>query len=377
LSFVGFMIYYMYLLSPPPVPTDLFKSTRCGPNSLDLTPVPSQALPPPHRSDHQDVTAAIPHPHSSAAAPIAVQEETVEGTNTGPRLLLAGYSYGALITTYLPPIISSVLAQFQNPAEGSAHAEIRLRAECLAAQQNEVMQTQIVSLLNAYSHKRGRSLHTEDVLHSPKLRKSTGGVRMGGEENLRRASHDSHRSRSSFTIDTPEIVRKSMDRVRSIRKTKRFSPKRQESTSSSRKENESQSSFEHISPEEGSGKMNTIVYKEIPGIGTGLQAAYLLISPLQGLVSHLLTLWSSRSWKDQIPDHEMKLTVDPSLVVFGDDDLFVSVKRLRSWVTRLSEASKGSGLFRHVEISGAGHFWQDLEAVKILHDEVQAFVKTL
>jgi pimeloyl-ACP methyl ester carboxylesterase len=123
--------------------------------------------------------------------------------------------------------------------------------------------------------------------------------------------------------------------------------------------------------------MNTVVCKEVPGIGSGLQTAYLLISPLQGLVSHLLTLWSSRSWKDQIPDHEMKLTVDPSLVVFGDDDLFVSAKRLRSWVGKLSEASKGSGRFRHAEVPGAGHFWQDFEAVKLLQEEVQAFVKTL
>lgn len=377
LSFVGFMIYYMHLLSPPPVPTDLLKFTRFDSELHDLTPVPSQALPPPRLSDPRYVTAAVPNPHPAVPAPaIAVRGNTVEVPNTGPCLLLAGYSYGALITTYLPPIISSIIAQFQSPAEGSAHSEIRLRAECLAAQQNEVMQTQITSLLNAHSHKRGRSLHADDLLHSPKLRKSSGGVRMGGEENLRRASHDSYRSRSSFTIETPEMVRRSVDRVRSIGKTKRFLPKRQNSASSP-KANGSQSSFEHVSPEDGSSKMDTVVCKEVPGIGSGLQTAYLLISPLQGLVSHLLTLWSSRSWKDQIPDHEMKLTVDPSLVVFGDDDLFVGAKRLRSWVGKLSAASKGSGRFRHAEVSGAGHFWQDFEAVKLLQEEVQAFVKTL
>src|SRR5450756_1870358 len=127
------MIYYMHLLSPPPVPTDLFKFTRRDPELHDLTPVPSQALPPPRLNDPRHVTAAVPNPQSTVLAPaIAVQEGTVEVTNTGPCLLLAGYSYGALITTYLPPIISSVIAQFQSPAEGSAHAEIRLRAECLS-----------------------------------------------------------------------------------------------------------------------------------------------------------------------------------------------------------------------------------------------------
>lgn len=372
------MIYYMHHLSPPPVPTDLPRFTRSDSDFHDLTPIPSQALPHPRLGDPPYVTVNTSTPLAPA---IAVQEETVELTNNGPRLLLAGYSYGALITTYLPPIISSVIAQFQSPAEGSAHAEIRLRAQCLAAQQNEVMQTKILSLLNSNSHKRGRSLHADDLLNSSKLRKSSGGVRMGGEENLRRASHDSHRSRSSFTIETPEMVRKSVDRVRSIGKTKRFSLKRQNtqgSTASSHRANGSQSSFEHISSEEGPIRANdTVVCKAIPAIGTGLQTAYLLISPLQGLVSQLLTLWSSRSWKDQIPGHEMKLTVDPSLVVFGDDDIFVSAKRLRSWAGKLSEASQGSGRFRHVEVSGAGHFWQEFEAVKVLQEEVQAFVKTL
>jgi pimeloyl-ACP methyl ester carboxylesterase len=102
-----------------------------------------------------------------------------------------------------------------------------------------------------------------------------------------------------------------------------------------------------------------------------------LFSPSLDNANSEIIRWSSRSWKDKIPDHEMKLTVDPTLAVFGDDDVFVSVKRLRSWADRLSEASKGSGKFRYAEISGAGHFWQDYEAVKVLQEEVRAFVQTL
>lgn len=377
LSFVGFVVYYMHLLSPPPIPTDLSVFARSDPELHNLSPVPSQALPSPRPSDPRYVTATIKSSVPLAPA-IAIRQEKIKVSNTGPRLLLAGYSYGSLITTYLPPILSSVIAQFQNPAEGSAHAEIRLRAECLATQQNEAMQAQISALLNAHSHKRGRSLYADDLVHSPKLRKPSSGVRMGGEENLRRASHDSHRSRSSFSLEAPEMVRKSVDRVRSIGKTTRFSPKRhntQGPTASSHVANGSRSSIEHI---DGPGRVqDTVVYREVPGIGHELQTAYLLISPLQGLVSNLLTLWSSRSWKDQLSDHEMKLTVDPSLVVFGDDDVFVSVKRLRSWAERLSEASNGSGRFRYAEVKKAGHFWQDYEAVKVLQEEVKAFVETL
>lgn len=380
MSFIGFMIYYMHHLAPPPIPTDLSGFTHLDPALHDLTPVPSQALPPPRHSGPRYATATV-RSFTTLTPAIATQEKKIELPNTEPRLLLAGYSYGALITTHLPPIISSVIAQFQNPAEGSAYAEIRLRSECLATQQNEAMQTQISSLLDAHSNKRGRSLHADDLLNSPKLRKSSGGVRMGGEENLRRASYDSHRSRNSFTIETPEMVRKSVDRVRLIGKTKRFSPKRQStqaSTPSSHKASESQSSFEHILPNDVSDRVNdNVVCKELPGVGVGLQTAYLLISPLQGLVSHLLTLWSARSWKDQIPDHEIKLTVDPTLAIFGDDDIFVSAKRLRSWAGKLIEASKGNGRFSYSEVSGAGHFWQDHEAVKVLIQEVKAFVETL
>jgi hypothetical protein len=71
---------------------------------------------------------------------------------------------------------------------------------------------------------------------------------MGGEEDIRRASHESFRSRSSFTIEAAETVRKSVDRVRSIGKPKspyspRKSPRRQNtraSFASSHREREEQ-----------------------------------------------------------------------------------------------------------------------------------------
>lgn len=286
----------MHHLAPPNVPIDVPNSTRPDPELHDLSPVPSQSLPPPRSSDPRFVTAPVSC-QTPVVPAIAVQEEIIDAPNINPRLLLAGYSYGALITTSLPPVITSVISQFQNPAEGSAHAEIRLRADSLAAQQNELMQAQISSFLNMHFHKRGRSLHADDVLHGPKLRMPSGGVRMGGEEDLRRASHDSYRSRNSFSLEAPEMVRKSVERVRSIGKTKRFSPKRQNtqgSTSSSHRNNgnESQSSFEHIPANDGTSKAEgNVTCKEIAGVGVGLQTAYLLVSPLQGLVSHLVTLY--------------------------------------------------------------------------------------
>ena len=381
ISFIGFMIYYMHHLSPPKPVLDQTKFTRSDPELHDLSPVPSQALPPPRASKTQYIT---PSPTASVPA-ITLHINEIPPENLKPRLLLAGYSYGSMVTASLPPILASFVAPFQSPAPGSPHAEIRLRASCLATQQNESMKAHMSSLL--HSHRRGRSLQVDDVLSSPKIRKSSGEVRMGGDEDPRRASHDSNRSRSSFTLDAPERLRKSVDKVRSIARSSRYSPRRASSygsVASSHKSGKlgSESSLEQVlSTDDAAQVADNNAVKEIPGIGDGLQTAYLLISPLQGLVNHLATMWTSKSSKEKepLPEHEMKLTIDPSLALFGDDDIFVSVKRLRAWAEKLTERSTSAGgsQFRHREIPGAGHFWHDYEAVRILREEVHGFVSSL
>jgi len=210
---------------------------------------------------------------------------------------------------------------------------------------------------------------------------------MGGEEDFRRASHDSHRSRSSFTLDAPDRVRKSIDRVRSIAKSRGHSPRRANSHASfvpSQKSgiHGSESPIEQISPTHDARRVEEkVTIKEIPGIGEGLQAAYLLVSPLQGWVSSLATMWSSKSGKekDTMNKNEMKLTVDPTLALFGDNDVFVSAKTLHAWAENLTEAGKGGvgSQFRYKEISGAGHFWHDYEAVQVLEEEVKGFISNL
>lgn len=385
LSFIGFMIYYMHRLHPPPMPMKQPVATRSNPELHDLSPIPSQGLPP-LRPDTQTSPASLGDPASTSSRPwIVVQNEEIDRPNTKPRLLLAGYSYGAMVTASLPPIISSIVAPFQNPLPGSSHAEIRLRAECLAAQQNGLTSAQVRSLSSAQSHRRGQSPHADDILYSPKLRKASGGVRMGGEEDLRRASHDLT-SRRSFDFYASENIRKSVDRVRSIGKSKRTASKSiavQGSSASSRESgksigHESQSSLEQKSETE---KVDGKTCKEVPGIVDGLQTAYLLVSPLQGLVHNLVNMFSttSRAGKDHISDNEIKFTVDPTLALFGDDDLFVSVKKLRAWAAKLAGAGKegGTETFRYVEVAGAGHFWHDYQAVQFLQEEVRTFVKHL
>ena len=203
---------------------------------------------------------------------------------------------------------------------------------------------------------------------------------MGGEEDLRRASHDSYRPRNSFTIDTPEKVRKSIDRMRSL--GKRNSSRRTESrgsVASLKKGSGSSSSIEKTAPNDGVNEKDTI--KEIPGVADELQVAYLLVSPLQGMINNLATMWSSHFGRrrDTIPDYELKLTIDPTLVLFGDDDVFVSVKKLRAWAEKLIGAEREGKecQFRHKEVAGAGHFWHNHASIQTLREEVKEFVDIL
>jgi alpha/beta superfamily hydrolase len=384
LSFVGFMIYYMYHLCPPQLPFDAARLRQSDSDLHDLTPIQSRVVPAARAIDFTK-----PHEKSDQ-----VPGSGTRVANLQPRLLLSGYSYGSLVTTLLPPIITSILPSFQSPPPESAHAEIRMRASRLAVQQNQLISEHMLAFHQSHFHGRGRSLHSEDVFSSPKGRKSSGGVRMGGDENLRRASHESHRSRGSFSIETPELVRKSLDRVRSIAKSTRSPPKRVNtqgssvSASSHKSRGRTGSISSTDSPVEDAVKPEEVApLQPVPGIGDDLQTAYLLISPLQGVVGGLATMWSGRPWRStkSIPENEMKLVVDPSLAVFGDDDIFVGISKLRAWSHRLAEAGSGSesgdgnrsSRFEYVEVEGAGHFWHDQHTMQILREEVSRFTQSL
>lgn len=338
----------------------------------DLSPIQSQAVAPSHDYDQQDISITTNAESANEGSP---QDES----NLRPVLLLAGYSYGAMITCCLPPIISSIINPFQIPSAGSAYSEIRLRAFSLAMQQNSILSARVNSLYLEGRQRRGRSLQIEDHnITSPKFSNAGGSVRMGGGEDIRRASHESYRSRHSLSLDSPVIIR-SVDKFRSMGKNGKLPSHRPESRDSFPAPNQARENLsEESSTERGSNHTGTI--EAIPGVAQDLQAAYLLISPLQGMVSGLATMWSTKSARerDSIPEHELKFTVDPTLALFGDDDVFVSVKKLRTWVEKLRAAKRnGEGCFRYREVLGAGHFWHDHEAVQILVSEVKGFVRSL
>ncbi|KAK4445066.1 Alpha/Beta hydrolase protein [Podospora aff. communis PSN243] len=301
--------------------------------------------------------------------------ETTVPTPNSPILLLAGYSYGAMVTTKLPPL-ETVLAPFDTPACGSPAAEIRLRAQHLAEAQNAVLASARAA---AVDRQKGRS-----------VRKSLG-LRIGGDEENRK-SHDSRRSISS---DIEDRLHKGVaELMTKARKGHRKRPISEESVEDQ--------------PEAGDARQPSPPPEHLLPVPnrTSHRPAYLLVSPLQGVVTNLATMsfpspiaslsrrlptrsfsWSGRAGSEpagkdsdshkELPtsDAERKLTSNPTLAIYGDNDSFVAARKLREWASRLERVPDSK--FRAHEVSSAGHFWAQGNAAVTMKDAVKVFAESV
>lgn len=238
-------------------------------------------------------------------------------------LLLAGYSYGAMVTTQLPPL-QTLLAPFASPLATSDAAHIRIRAEGLATQQREL-------LLRTLAGRSGRT-----------------SLRVG--ESGSAGSRKSHESRRSFSLDDAEdkLRRGVQELLHKTRHPRHLSP----GPSPRRGPSPVQP------PDAGSTLTVQPTLSPIEGLVTP-RPAYILVSPLQGIITNLATM--SRSSAGDDPAAEVKLRENPTLAVYGNEDVFVSASKLRSWKTRMevdiaSDEGARSG-FEGREVNGAGHFW--------------------
>ncbi|KAF5023735.1 hypothetical protein F66182_4209 [Fusarium sp. NRRL 66182] len=256
-----------------------------------------------------------------------------------PVLLMAGYSYGAMITTLLPPL-DAILQPYISPIAGSDAAEVRLRAAHLAEQQNAI-------LASAREHgARGRSKR---------------GVRIGGDEGgSPRRSYEG--GKRSFSLDDERFRRGVHDflaRARSGRHARDVS------------QTAPATNMAQPAPGEHLPRITNL---------TMPKPAYLMISPLQGLVTHLATmsLLPSALVKNKDPQDvaaEEKLVRNASLAIFGDGDVFVAAGRLRAWTERLK--GKMGSQFRGVEVETAGHFWVEEGVLDRMGDAVGEFAAEL
>lgn len=298
-----------------------------------------------------------------------------DANEPSPALLLCGYSYGAMITKLLPPL-PTLLAPFANPKTASAAADIRLRAQHLAEKQNLVL---------ASARSASLSEHDRSPMSPRKAAFGGGpGLRVGGEEDLRRSQE---LGRRSFSLDAEEKIRKGVAELMARGRAGVHGHKRKKG------DEEQPVSDDGLAQEEKEADvLQPVADMMRPRVG------YLLVSPPIGWATNLLTLnlggfFGRRSTKspkvseatapttsddateltsrDSHYQSRQKLLDNPTLAIYGDADMFVTAKRFREWASKL-QAVPGSK-FRAHEVSTAGHFYVQEGTLQRLADAVRVF----
>ncbi|KAH8176759.1 prolyl oligopeptidase [Sarocladium implicatum] len=298
ISVIGFIIYYIHYLDP---------FGRISPAD--------------HGSLHPEAAPTARPPH--------------------PRLIIGGYSYGSIITIQLPPL-EAILQRFASPLSGSAAAQIRLRAQHLATQFNEILGSAREAMLNHRNRSYGST-----------------SLRVGGDEDSGTPRRSSDMERRSFSLEAEEKVRKGLHDL--LRRHKDRPEDAHPTKSAANDQNE-------VLADEKLAPLSDLT---IP------RPSYLLISPVHGLVKHLalMNFWSSatsHSHSARLEPGEEKLVRNPTLAVYGTRDSFVSVSKLRTWSTRLS--SQPDSQFSAVEAENGGHFWVEEGVLLKLKTAMSAFV---
>lgn len=116
---------------------------------------------------------------------------------------------------------------------------------------------------------------------------------------------------------------------------------------------------------------------------TSVDVSYLLVSPVlppvsffaaMGLFSRSRLGTTVQGENIESPDAQQQLTQSKILSIYGDQDPFTSIKRLRKWTHDMQDV-QGS-LFKASEVKGAGHFWhgraEELQMKKAIRDWITA-----
>lgn len=350
MSIAGFMAHYIHYLDP-------FRPPR-------------RDLPTSDSEDHYAISPPTSLPSSPLGSPSkrASPFFSLPETNHAPILLMGGYSYGAMVTTNLPSL-NTILAPFDKPVCGSPAAEIRLRAQHLAEMQNTVLASARAAAV--------------DLQKGKSYRKSLG-MRVGGDEENRR----SHDSRRSFSVDLEERLHKGVNEL--MEKARKGHRRRHASGHHEPTVEEEKTPMPENAPERLLPVSNL----------TACHPAYLLVSPLQGIVTNLATMsfpsplsslsrripnrsssWSGKpsiaetAKKMPLTEAEQKLVANPTLAIYGDCDGFVAARKLRLWASRLQTVPDSK--FRAHEVAGVGHFWHQGRGHLVLREAIKTYAESL
>ncbi|OAR01198.1 hypothetical protein LLEC1_04127 [Akanthomyces lecanii] len=293
----------------------------------------------------------------------AVNRHSADDLDHKNVLVIGGYSYGSLITAQLPPL-EAILEPFASPLSASNEAQIRLRAASLADQQNTLIRLT------------RETFQAIDAKRSPSKR----GVRVGGDEGAmsprRRPRSTDGSSRRSLS-GSRELEEKLHELVAKTKASLHHRHASSETTLEQVPEENGDRSLameKQGTKEPAEGRLPRLVGFEVP------QQAYVLVSPIPGLASHLVTMRLlptalSRARRPEEDPAEAKLVWHPTLAVHGDADMFVLPYKAREWVARLTGAQKSR--FQGVEVPTAGHFWTEEGVMDKLIDVVGEFVHGL
>lgn len=332
------------------------------------------ALRPPHFNSFVQHHTTLPAPH---ALPSPSTSVAAPAPPLGITLILGGYSYGSLLTTYLPSP-TALQNRFARAADGTPEARIESQALDLAARWNSSITTSTTAT-NMDDTPRGRSVGPSNP---------AGCMSMGGEaceSEGHRTSVESGGKRFRHSVERPRLGR---GRFRS------------------RKSGDDGSFLLQSRPStagEGDGKGEGAASAHQEHIIIISQICYLLISPLLPPVSLFATMFSklhehhhhdsypsqntrsSSPSKSSPPSHpppahhtlslsppNQSLTTHPTLTVYGTRDFFCSHRKLRSWAENL--AAQPNSLFRYREVENAGHFWQEEGVESILRRGVREWL---
>lgn len=275
---------------------------------------------------------------------------TTKTTNDSIRLLLGGYSYGALVLARFPPT-SDIINRFESAERGTSAAEIILRARTLAKQTRAAVEEK-----QTPASPRGRSLKVEQTSTSPSKRASP--MTMGGEEtdpSERRRSRDSRRS--------ADVIRRSVEM-----------PHRIKAHIKHRHASGEMPDTDEESPAPSAPPVAPARHDSAPSIST----SYLFLSPVLLPFSSVLlppgAPTASLSFgKGDGSASSKQFLQHPTLTVFGSNDAFTSSKRLRQWAEKQKQESQAG--FQWSEIEGAGHFWGEAGVLRALQERVVEWVQ--
>ncbi|GAB7353666.1 hypothetical protein MBLNU459_g4072t1 [Dothideomycetes sp. NU459] len=342
-SVAGLLIHYLHQITPP----SLYPSTP---------PPPAQSLP-----DHAESESSNHKPQH--VTPRSDEQMVV---------LLAGYSYGSLIASHLPPT-NILVSRFRDPSLGSPAHSILLRARTLADQTNDTL-----------SDQRGRHL----TLHSPHRHRKTPShpIVYGGDEGSPSASPAAGADSSTGTHAGADIIRRSAElpqrirshiRKRSSRTSVLASPSKKPGAVSRAASGASDVSnpatvksaaaaaaaaaTTAASVDGAAAEMTAAAAAAAAVTPANIRTAYLLISPLLPPLSTVLVPgmpWSLLPWRADSGKSSAAsaMLANPALAVFGSEDGFTAAKKLCVWGDRMKGQSSG---FEWRRVDGAGHFWRE------------------